>query len=362
LGTDIRRVSVQVKTFEEIQQIIQQLFKKSIYVVKYQDEDKDLITITCDLELSEALNFASKSNPPVLKLILEDKKSTNVEVPHVQAQLTGVTDIVQKYIQEIEKITPLFKQTADLALTTGPIADLTKIVLTGLRAIQQQAQETANSFLGNNNSANDIAPSSVAVHSGIKCDACLMNPILGVRYKCANCKDFDLCANCEAKGVHKDHVFIKLQRPIFQSWHNAILPNVYAGPGSSIVTHPHKRIGTVNTGSILVRHLARFVSDVSFPDGSEVPVNSKFTKIWKMRNEGKSEWPAGTKLIWVGGDKIGHVGDVPVPSVAPNGEVNISIDLVAPAAAGKYVGYWRLSIASGRFGHRIWTEIVVTDK
>ena len=37
-----------------------------------------------------------------------------------------------------------------------------------------------------------------AVHTGYVCDICGMNPIVGVRYKCANCVDFDLC-QCKPK-------------------------------------------------------------------------------------------------------------------------------------------------------------------
>ena len=38
-----------------------------------------------------------------------------------------------------------------------------------------------------------------------------MNPIEGVRYKCAECQDYDLCENCEANNVHGHHVFLKVK-------------------------------------------------------------------------------------------------------------------------------------------------------
>jgi hypothetical protein len=34
------------------------------------------------------------------------------------------------------------------------------------------------------------------IHNGIICDTCEMNPIEGERYKCLDCKDYDLCGNC----------------------------------------------------------------------------------------------------------------------------------------------------------------------
>ena len=49
-----------------------------------------------------------------------------------------------------------------------------------------------------------------AVHSRVICDECQCNPIVGVRYKCAVCPDFDLCEKCEASTTH-DHPFLKIK-------------------------------------------------------------------------------------------------------------------------------------------------------
>ncbi|KAJ6436546.1 EF hand domain-containing protein [Purpureocillium lavendulum] len=53
------------------------------------------------------------------------------------------------------------------------------------------------------------------VHRGCKCNTCGMVPIRGVRYRCANCADYDLCETCEAQGVHtKTHIFYKIRVPV----------------------------------------------------------------------------------------------------------------------------------------------------
>lgn len=49
-------------------------------------------------------------------------------------------------------------------------------------------------------------------HSNVTCDCCDAYPIVGVRYKCAICPDFDLCERCEAKGNH-EHALLKIRRP-----------------------------------------------------------------------------------------------------------------------------------------------------
>ena len=37
-----------------------------------------------------------------------------------------------------------------------------------------------------------------------------MDPIVGVRYKCAICDNYDLCEDCEAKTTH-NHPFLKIK-------------------------------------------------------------------------------------------------------------------------------------------------------
>ncbi len=52
------------------------------------------------------------------------------------------------------------------------------------------------------------------IHSGIKCNLCEKKPIIGIRYKCSICKDFNLCEECEEKNYRKKihiHDLIKLR-------------------------------------------------------------------------------------------------------------------------------------------------------
>ena len=50
-------------------------------------------------------------------------------------------------------------------------------------------------------------------HHGIKCEKCLKEPIYGYRYKCSQCRDYNLCQDCEEKisftGEHP-HYFMKI--------------------------------------------------------------------------------------------------------------------------------------------------------
>jgi hypothetical protein len=56
------------------------------------------------------------------------------------------------------------------------------------------------------------APPASDIHNGVQCDGCQMFPIKGARYKCTVCHDYDLCSSCEAKNVHDPtHPLLKLK-------------------------------------------------------------------------------------------------------------------------------------------------------
>ena len=49
------------------------------------------------------------------------------------------------------------------------------------------------------------------IHSHVRCDGCNAYPIVGIRYKCSECPDFDFCEKCEQSKPH-DHVFLKIKK------------------------------------------------------------------------------------------------------------------------------------------------------
>ena len=52
------------------------------------------------------------------------------------------------------------------------------------------------------------------VHFGVKCDGCGSFPIIGCRFKCAVCNNFDYCEQCEKKFSEKhNHPFLKIYEP-----------------------------------------------------------------------------------------------------------------------------------------------------
>ena len=46
-------------------------------------------------------------------------------------------------------------------------------------------------------------------HYGVTCDSCNVHPIVGRRFKCMTCPDYDLCESCEQKCIH-NHPMIRM--------------------------------------------------------------------------------------------------------------------------------------------------------
>ncbi|HEX2989990.1 MAG TPA: NBR1-Ig-like domain-containing protein [Anaerolineales bacterium] len=91
---------------------------------------------------------------------------------------------------------------------------------------------------------------------------------------------------------------------------------------------------------------AQFVRDVSIPDGSIFAPNATFTKTWRLRNAGTCTW-SGYSLVFDSGDSMSGTSPSPIGTVSPGQEIDVSVNLTAPASAGSYRGHWRIRNSSG---------------
>ncbi|KAJ2709843.1 hypothetical protein H4R19_004043 [Coemansia spiralis] len=60
----------------------------------------------------------------------------------------------------------------------------------------------------------DQARRNGTIHRGTSCNSCHETPIRGVRYKCAQCANYDLCESCEAHEIHQQHLMLRVAVPI----------------------------------------------------------------------------------------------------------------------------------------------------
>jgi len=83
----------------------------------------------------------------------------------------------------------------------GNVLKVYAIVQPNAMEINGQQQTTTTTTSGN-----------AEHHPGITCDVC-SGKIIGFRFKCLVCPDYDLCEKCSAMGKHPEHNMIKITKP-----------------------------------------------------------------------------------------------------------------------------------------------------
>ena len=112
---------------------------------------------------------------------------------------------------------------------------------------------------------------------------------------------------------------------------------------------------------------AEFVSDVTIPDGTTMTPNQAFAKTWRVINNGTTTWDSRYALVFSSGTPMGAPAIVNLPASVPPGQTaDITVNLVAPANPGEYIGYFILKNPAGQiFGvgpnavDAVWVQIVV---
>jgi uncharacterized protein YkwD len=94
--------------------------------------------------------------------------------------------------------------------------------------------------------------------------------------------------------------------------------------------------------------VAAFVSDVTYPDNSNVEAGETFTKTWAINNTGTCAWGSGYELVLLsGGFSQSTPLDDPFPVVEPKASVELSISLTVPESTSIYTGTWNIKRPEG---------------
>jgi hypothetical protein len=104
-----------------------------------------------------------------------------------------------------------------------------------------------------------------------------------------------------------------------------------------------------------------FVADVTVPDNTNMTPGQKFTKTWRVKNNGSCAWEVGFKFNFTGGEAMGASSTTLQTAVSVGSETELSVSLTAPTTKGTYRGNWRMTNASNAFfGDEVYVLIVVS--
>jgi hypothetical protein len=105
---------------------------------------------------------------------------------------------------------------------------------------------------------------------------------------------------------------------------------------------------------------AQWVSQ-SITDDTVFKPGETFTMTWRLKNTGTSTWTAGYLLRYYSGDTLSAPKEVAIDrEVLPGEEVDISIQMKAPANPGSYTSVWVMSNESrSNFKEPVYIRIKV---
>lgn len=92
--------------------------------------------------------------------------------------------------------------------------------------------------------------------------------------------------------------------------------------------------------------------DVNIPDNTPVSPGQDFVKTWKIKNIGTCTWGAGYKLVFSyssspNDDSLNGVAQPLTAAIAPQQEVEVSVQFTAPDLPGTYFSVWTMQNAKG---------------
>ena len=75
-------------------------------------------------------------------------------------------------------------------------------------------------------------------HQSVSCDECHQSSVSGIRWKCVQCHDFDLCTGCYMEGKHNcDHAFLQYT-DVQQRRYASIIMYVYNSFPTGLIFFP----------------------------------------------------------------------------------------------------------------------------
>ena len=216
------------------------------------------------------------------------------------------------------------------------------------------------------------------VHRGIKCNQCFQNPIKGYRYQCSQCKDYNLCQNCEEKNsvslIHP-HDFIKIRKE--QKNNNThILGNNYNNDfiNNNVENDNDNKYENKNDNNYNIleeeddenQENQKYSFDCSnimlqlvyIYQGTD---ECKFQII--LKNNGKQPWPMGAKLIYDRNSNF--VGeDIMLKPQKPGDSYNYSIIVkdFRYKPIGEYKANLLFYVDGERYGEKIMLKVIIKEK
>ena len=205
--------------------------------------------------------------------------------------------------------------------------------------------------------SNIVQPSNKFEHKGIKCQKCMVEPIIGIRYQCSECKDYNLCEKCEEENSkenfhNKEHNFIKIRETKVTEKKDVEKNKLVREQMMEKLKLVKKKIYSYDCPNIL--NLTEFIYE-----GTE-KANIKII----LKNNGEIKWPKDkTKLIF---DETSQIkGDDIILFPQEIGEENSYTAILTnleDLKNGEYKAYLAFNVGGKNYGEKLTLMVKIKKK
>ena len=131
-------------------------------------------------------------------------------------------------------------------------------------------------------------------------------------------------------------------------------------PASAVGIPSSAPVPAATTASGTCTDDARFVEDLTIPDGSVFTPGEAFDKRWAVRNDGTCDWGPDYRLVPIAGNPFGGAAEIALFPAQAGATGEWQIDLQAPGEPGEYLGRWQARAPDGTFfGDEVFVIIYV---
>mmetsp|Transcript_11976 Transcript_11976/g.17853 ORF Transcript_11976/g.17853 Transcript_11976/m.17853 type:complete len:759 (+) Transcript_11976:84-2360(+) len=384
---DIRRVSLpEEEPFafleKEVIRIFEGEFKHGI-VIRYVDDEEDLVTITTDMELLEAVN----STEGTLKLRISACNPDDSEGEFVKVSKDGRSVILSKQAEkksEVEKKPSMEKKAkaaakADDATPLEKESKVTEDLKSEVKLPEKEKVCEKKSY-----SVSFVTDVTIPDNSEHPCGSLITKTWrvkntgnlawpTGVYLIWTETKfevEDEIPVPALAPGKEGD-VSIVLRVPAkagthqSQSFKLSSEGNTFEGDQLWALVKAKARKAPVQPEKKAViekkvQLKAKFVEDVTIPDGMKVEAGAQVVKQWLIENNGATKWPEGTVLVKLQDSRQFEL-DYKVPLLAPGEKGIISVTMTAPKKRGIFKSRnYSLAHEGKVFGDNYWAQLNVT--
>ena len=184
-------------------------------------------------------------------------------------------------------------------------------------------------------SSNNINRNQIkAVSYNLRCEICFKKPIIGDRYKCSICEDYDLCEECNKNNKIHPHNFIKIaneENEIIKYYRNIDINKINEEKNDiNYKLYLNNEVHKENKGNkklysyeLLSKNCGLFIPNNSTQETISI----------LLKNNGNVDWPKNeTKLICDIEKSLIVFNDIILPPIKKGHYENIKITLNIPLA------------------------------